>query len=407
MISNIIKLGWKNVWRNPARSGVVIVAVLLGTWAGIFSAGFFNGLIQDYLHNQIELSIGHLQIEHPQFGDLNNPKYSISNSDEIIQSLQNKTYVEKISAKSVASGLAQSPHSSFGVTINGINSERDTSLAVRQYIIEGSMIDTTTRNPILIGIELAERLDLELRSRMVLSFQDITGDITGGAFRVAGIYDTFMDQYDEGTVFILQDDLNRLLGQSGLIHNIRIYTDDLSTAEMHAGEINQEFPDVDVKTWRDIAPELRYTFDMMDLTLYIVMIIIIIGLVFSIINTMLMAVLERTRELGMLRAIGMNKERTFSMVMVETVFLTMVGAPVGLLLSWICIAYFGNVGINLSAFAQGLNQYGMGTVVYPSLTWPYYVNIMLMIAAASLLSALYPAWRTLKLKPVEAIRKFN
>lgn len=407
MITNIIKLGWKNVWRNPARSGVVIVAVLLGTWAGIFCAGFFNGLIQDYLHNQIELSIGHLQIEHPQFGDLNNPKYSISNSDEIIQSLQSKPYVEMISAKSVATGLAQSPHSSFGVTINGIDVERDTSLAVNQYITDGSMIDTTTRNPILIGIELAERLDLELRSRMVLSFQDVSGEITGGAFRVAGIFDTFVDQYDEGTVFILQGDLNRLLGQSGLIHNIRIYTDDLSTAEMHAGEINQEFPDVEVKTWRDIAPELRYTFDMMDLTLYIVMIIIIIGLVFSIINTMLMAVLERTRELGMLRAIGMNKSRTFSMVMIETVFLTMVGAPVGLLLSWICIAYFGNVGINLSVFAQGLNQYGIGTVVYPSLTWPYYVNIMLMIAAASLLSALYPAWRTLKLKPVEAIRKFN
>ena len=407
MITNIVKLGWKNVWRNPARSGVVIVAVLLGTWAGIFCAGFFNGLIQDYLHNQIELSIGHLQIEQPQFGDLYNPKYSISNSDEIIESLQNKPYVEEISAKSVASGLAQSPHSSFGVTINGIDVERDRSLAVKQYIIEGNMIDTTARNPILIGIELAERLDLELKSRMVLSFQDVNGEITGGAFRVAGIFDSFMNQFDEGNVFVLQDDLNRLLGNLDAIHNIRIDTNDLSMAEMHADEIKQEFPNVAVKTWRDIAPELRYTFDMMDLTLYIVMIIIIIGLVFSIINTMLMAVLERTRELGMLRAIGMNRSRTFSMVMIETVFLTMAGAPGGLLLSWLCITYFGNVGINLSAFAQGLNQYGMGTVVYPSLTWPYYVNIMLMIAAASLLSALYPAWRTLKLKPVQAIRKFN
>ena len=122
---------------------------------------------------------------------------------------------------------------------------------------------------------------------------------------------------------------------------------------------------------------------------------------------MLMAVLERTRELGMLRAIGMNKSRTFSIVMIETVFLTMVGAPGGLLLSWLCIAYFGNVGIDLSAFAQGLNQYGIGTVVYPSLSWSYYLNIMLMIALAALLSALYPAWRTLKLKPVQAIRKFN
>lgn len=406
MIKNIIKLGWKNVWRNPARSGVVIVAVLLGTWAGIFCAGFFNGLMEDYLHKQIELSLGHIQIEHSQFGDLNNPKYSIPNADEIIQNLQEKPYVEEISAKSVASGLAQSPHSSFGVTIFGIEAS-DTTLAVEQYITEGNMPDTSARNPILIGVELADRLDLEIKSRMVLSFQDVTGEITGGAFRVAGIFNSFMDQYDEGIVFVLQDDLNRLLGNMEAIHNIRIDTDDLALADTYAAQMKEEFPEVEIKTWRDIAPDLRYAFDMMDLTLYIVMIIIIIGLVFSIINTMLMAVLERTRELGMLRAIGMNKARTFSMVMIETVFLTMAGAPGGLLLGWIFITYFGNVGIDLSAFAQGLNEYGLGTVVYPALSWPYYLNIMLMIAVAALLSALYPAWRTLKLKPVQAIRKFN
>lgn len=407
MIVNIIKLGWKNVWRNPARSGVVIIAVLLGTWAGTFCAGFFNGMLEDYLHNQIELSIGHLQIEHPQFGDLYNPGYSISNAGEIIRSLQSRKYVKEMSAKSVAAGLAQSPKSSFGVTIYGTDVRKDTSLAVEQYIAEGAMLDSTARNPILIGIELAERLDLQLKSRMVLSFQDVNGEITGGAFRVTGIFDTFLGRFDEGTVFVLQKDLNRLLGDENAIHNIRIETEDLTMAETYASEIEQEFPNVAVKTWRDVAPDLRYTFDMMDLTLYIVMIIIIIGLVFSIINTMLMAVLERTRELGMLRAIGMNKTRTFSMVMVETVFLTMVGAPVGVFLSWISITYFGNVGIDLSSFAQGLNEYGIGTIIYPALSWPYYVNIMLMIAVAALISAIYPAWRTLKLKPVQAIRKFN
>ncbi|MDR9409119.1 MAG: ABC transporter permease, partial [Balneolaceae bacterium] len=250
MFVNILKLGWKNVWRNPARSGVVIIAVLLGTWAGIFSAGFFNGMLQDYLHKQIELSIGHMQVEHPQFGDLYNPKYSVSNSDEIVNYLEDQPYTQKISAKSIATGLAQSPHSSFGVTINGIDVEADTSLAIKQYITDGDMIDTTSRNPILIGIELAERLDLELRSRMVLSFQDVTGEITGGAFRVAGIFDSFIDQFDEGTVFVLQSDLNRLLGNMDAIHNIRVDMDDLATAEMHAEEIEQEFPGVLVKSWR-------------------------------------------------------------------------------------------------------------------------------------------------------------
>jgi ABC-type antimicrobial peptide transport system permease subunit len=146
---------------------------------------------------------------------------------------------------------------------------------------------------------------------------------------------------------------------------------------------------------------------MMDISLYMVMIIIIIGLIFSIINTMLMAVLERTRELGMLRAIGMNKARTFSLIMLETFFLTMAATPAGLLISWITIQYFATTGIDLSAFAEGMSEYGLSTIVYPELTLEYYLNITLMVAVAALVSAIYPAYRTLKLNPVQAIRKFN
>lgn len=410
MVGNIVKLGWKNVWRNPTRSGVVIVAVLLGTWAGIFSAGFFNGMLDDYLNNQIELSVGHIQIMHPQFEDLYNPKYSIQQPDDVIQNLREKPFVREVSAKSVVTGLAQSPRSNFGVTVWGINAETDTSMGVRtieQYITGGNTLGEKGRNPILMGDKLAERLGLELRSRMVLSFQDIDGNITAGAFRVAGIFDTFDSRFDESTVFVRKGDLNGLLGAEQAIHNIRLETDDLIEAESYARQLRQEFPHLQIKTWREIAPDLRYMFDMKDLTLYLVMIIIIIGLVFSIINTMLMAVLERTRELGMLRAIGMNKIRTFSMIMLETVFLTTVGSPAGLFMGWLTISYFAGSGIDLSAFAEGLEGWGFGTMIYPSLSWSYYLNIMLLVAVAALISALYPAWRTLKLKPVEAIRKFN
>ncbi|MDZ7807829.1 MAG: FtsX-like permease family protein [Gracilimonas sp.] len=193
-------------------------------------------------------------------------------------------------------------------------------------------------------------------------------------------------------------DLNRLLGKDNLTHNIRIYTDDLMIAGTLAEQLQKDHPDLEVKSWREIAPDLRYVFDMQDISLYMVMIIIIIGLIFSIINTMLMAVMERTRELGMLRAIGMNKSRTFSMVMLETVFLTMVGSPAGLLLGWLTISYFGMNGIDLSAFSEGLEGIGITTMIYPSLALKYYLNIVLLVAAAALISALYPAWRALKLR---------
>jgi len=407
MILNIIKLGWKNIWRNPTRSGVVIVAVLLGTWAGIFSAGFMNGMMQDSLNNQIQLSIGHVQITDPKFDDLYNPKYAIENPDEIIQSLKQKPYVKQVSAKSMVTGLAQSTRNSYGVSVYGIDTQKDTSLAVKQYLIEGDFLEGVSRNPVVIGMKLAERLDVKLRSRMVLNFQDVEGEITGGAFRVAGIFDSFSNQYDETNVFVLQEDLNRLIGNPEAIQNIRIDTDDLSKADVYAAELRQEFPNVEIKTWREVSPDLRYIFDMMDLSLYMVMVIIIIGLIFSIINTMLMAVLERTRELGMLRAIGMNKARTFSLIMLETFFLTMAATPAGLLISWITIQYFAKTGIDLSAFAEGMSEYGLSTIVYPELTLDYYLNITIMVAVAALVSAIYPAYRTLKLNPVQAIRKFN
>lgn len=410
MFQYILKLGWKNIWRNPTRSGVVIVAVLLGTWAGIFAAGFFNGMLDDYLDGQINLSVGHIQISHPQFEDLYNPSYTIENANEIINDLREKNFVTEVSAKSIASGLAQSARNSFGVTILGMDAENDSTTyyrTIKKYMAEGNILDGTGRNSILIGDNLAERLGLEIRSRMVLSFQDVNGDITGGAFRVSGIFDTFNSRYDEATVIVNQQDLNRILGAKSLIHNIRIDTDNISMADEYAAQLREEYTGFNVKSWREIAPDLRYIYDMKDLTLYIVMIIIIIGLIFSIINTMLMAVMERTRELGMLQAIGMNRFRTFNMVMLETLFLTLVGAPAGLFFGWLTITYLGGIGIDLSAFAEGLEDWGFSTVIYPTLSWMYYINIMLLVAVAAIISALYPAWRALKLRPVEAIRKFN
>lgn len=406
MFKKIIKLGWKNVWRNPMRSAVVIIAVLLGTWAGIFLSGFFTGMMQGYLDNQFELTVGHIEIAHPQFEDLYSPEYYVPNADDVIRNLEQSSYVQNISTQSVTTGLAQSAHNNYGVTMHGIHT--DSSYAIVDYIEKGTMPgQSDKRNPVLIGQKLAERLDIEMGSRIVLSFQDKNGEITGGAFRVAGIFDSFSNPYDESNVFIGLENMNELLGLTNQVHNIRLELADFSQAQQYASQLQQKYPDLQIQTWGEIAPELQYMYDMTDLMMYIVMIIIIIALVFSIINTMLMAVLERISELGMLRAIGMNKPRVFSMIVSETVFLTMVGAPIGMLLSWITISYFGNVGINLSAFAEGLSAYGFGTIIYPSLPNIYYLNITLMIALAALLSALYPAWKSLQLNPVEAIRKFN
>lgn len=407
MLIKIISLGWKNVWRNPTRSGVVIIAVLLGIWAGVFISAFFNSMAQGYLQNQLNLAVGHIQITHPRFEDQHNPKYNIPGANTLINNLRNEEELRNIHYESLSTGLAQSTVNSYGVTIHGIDTASQATQPITKYLKQGDLLKSIERNPIVIGSALAERLKLDLRSKLVLNFQNTEGNITGGAFRVAGIYDSFNQNYDKGNVFVDIEDLNRLLGQNGLIHKVTLKLDDFTRANQYAQNLKNRFPNLRIRSWSDIAPELQYVFSSMDLMLYIIMIIITIALIFSIINTMLMAVMERTKELGMLMAIGMNKTRLFLMILFETFFLTMVGTPLGLLLSWITVSVTGEMGINLSAFAEGLNAYGMSTVIYPELDTIYYLNVALIIGIAAVLSALYPAWKTLKLNPVEAIRKVN
>lgn len=406
MIFKIISLGWKNIWRNPTRSGVVIIAVLLGVWAGVFISAFMNSMAQNYLHNQLNLSVGHIQITHPDFEDQFNPKYRIDDFETILADLKQKDYVSNTHYQSLATGLAQSAVNSYGVTIHGIDTAANTTLTVSQYLVQGDFLKNIERNPIVIGSALADRLEIEPGSKMVLTFQDIEGNITGGAFRVSGIFDSFNDNYDKSNVFVMRNDLNRLFEKEELVHKITLRLNDFTEANQHAESLRSQYPDLKIASWGAIAPELEYVFNSMDITLYIIMIIITIALIFSIVNTMLMAILERTRELGMLMAVGMNKSRLFGMILSETFFLTMVGTPIGLGLSWLTVSILGKTGIDLSAFAAGLNAYGLDTVIYPDLSGTYYLNIALLIAVAAFISALYPAWKTLKLNPIEAIRKF-
>lgn len=402
----VLKLSWKNVWRNPVRSGVVIVAVILGTWAGIFSTGLMNGLSMQYIRNQLETSVAHIQIHQEKFNEESLPRYFISDPDSLADELYRYEFVESMSSRSVVQGLASSPTNTFGVTIKGIDVQEDSTVSnINTYITEGNYLENPSRNPVLIGSKLAHRLNVSLRSRMVLNFQDVEGNITAGAFRVAGIFDSPNSAFDESNVFIRRGDLNRLLGKENIVHEIAILVDNFKNGDLYRDSLSQKHAGLEIQSWGDISPSLRYSDSNVDFMLYIFMTIIAIALMFGIINTMLMAVLERTQELGMLMAIGVNKIRTFSMVMFETLFLTIVGVPLGMALSWLTMVWVGNVGIDLSAFAEGFEEYGISTMIYPELPEGYYMNIGLLMLVFTIMAAIYPSIKALKLNPVQAIRK--
>ena len=404
-MSTLIKIAWRNVWRNKIRSGVVIISIVLGIWAGLFVMAMTLGLNEQRMNGAISTYLSHIQVHDTQYSKEQNINYYIQNKEEILNKIESDNNIKAYAKRTIVTAMAANSNGSYGVQIVGINPAEEKKLtSISDKLIEGTYLNKFKRNPIIIGNALADKLNLNLRSKIVITLQDINSNIVSTSFRVEGIFRTSSSMFDEATLFVKMDDLEQITGLSGQIHEIAILANSIDNTEKIKSNLNKDILGSKAETWSDIAPELGYANEMMSRFIYIFMGIIFLALAFSIINTMLMAVLERKKELGMLMSVGMNKSRIFSMITLETLFISALATPIGMLLSFWTISYFDEVGIDLSIVAKGLESLGIGTRIYTFLPRQLYINITFLSLLVTFVSALFPARRALKLNPVEAIK---
>ena len=404
-MSTLIKIAWRNVWRNKIRSGVVIISIVLGIWAGLFVMAMTLGLNEQRMNGAISTYLSHVQVHDAQYSKEQNINYYIQNKEKILNKIESDNNIKAYAKRTIVTAMAANSNGSYGVQIVGINPAEEKKLtSISDKLIEGTYLNKFKRNPIIIGNALADKLNLNLRSKIVITLQDINSNIVSTSFRVEGIFRTSSSMFDEATLFVKMDDLEQITGLSGQIHEIAILANSIDNTEKIKSNLNKDILGSKAETWSDIAPELGYANEMMSRFIYIFMGIIFLALAFSIINTMLMAVLERKKELGMLMSVGMNKSRIFSMITLETLFISALATPIGMLLSFWTISYFGEVGIDLSIVAKGLESLGIGTRIYTFLPRQLYINITFLSLLVTFVSALFPARRALKLNPVEAIK---
>jgi putative ABC transport system permease protein len=399
-----IKIAWRNIWRTPMRSFLVIGSIIMGIWAGIFVVAFCYGLNKQRTLNSINNYVSHIQIHHTEYEKDHDSKYFLENSSRIKKELEADKNIKAIAFRSLLNGMISSPIKSNGVRIIGVNKNEEKKLtSIHSSLVEGSYFESKRKNPILIGEALAQKLKVKLRSKIVLTFQDADNNIISGAFRICGIFKTKYSKYDQGNIFIQNSDLQRLI-KSEEFHQLALLCNSLDDVDSTYHSLKNTLSDYDVKDWKTIAPELAYADEIMETWLFLIMIIIMLALIFGIINTMLMAVFERRRELGMLMAIGMNKSKVFILILTETFFLSLFGAPLGMFLGAFTIRLTSETGINLAMVGEGLRSVGLGNIIYPEIEAKFYIFITAMVFIFTLIAAIYPSRKALKLKPTEAIR---
>lgn len=242
-------------------------------------------------------------------------------------------------------------------------------------------------------------------SRIILSFLDVNGHQTGAAFRISGIFRTNNDLFEAMSLFVPQDELRRLAGlEEGVYHRVIARLEENDLTNKVTPVVREALPGLEVLSWKEIQTDLAMITDYINQIYAIFMVIILAALAFGLVNTMLMSVLERTRELGMLSAIGMNRRRVFVMIMLESIFLSIVGGFAGMAVSAVVIAITSRTGINLIKYAEGMEAFGYSANLYPTIGADFFIMLTVMIVITGILSAIYPARKALQLNPVEALR---
>lgn len=384
-----------------------MTSVAIGLLAGTGVLALYKGMMKSRIRTVIDAETAHLQIHHPLFKQDYHPVFVIPGAGEVLRKVQSFPGVQSAAPRSIAMGMLVTTTGSAGVQINGIIPALEYAVSgLDKKIVKGEGFHSGKKNEIIIGKKLADKMKLKTGARLVLTFSDTSDNIVSAAFRITAIYQSDNAPLDELNVYVSMRDLNELLLTGDAFDEIAILLrKDEELAKTEEG-LRTAFPGLLVESWKDISPETDLMVKTVDQYSYIIIVIILLALAFGILNTMLMSVLERTREIGMMVALGTSRARIFLLVCWETIFLTIAGAPAGLAIAYVVIGHFNSHGLDLSGMGKDMMaSFGYRTMIYPEFPWEKIVAVLIMVSGTAIISSLLPAIKALRLQPVEALRR--
>ncbi len=399
------RIAWRNILRNKRRSFILILSIMVGVIALVMTDAFSIGMMRQMLTNQIGADAGYIQIHRKGYHDDPALKNSIVNTAPVRAALASDSAFVHISERLRTFGLISSASNSSGVSIVGIiPQEEERITTVHKYIVEGTYL-TGKPDDIIISTATAEKLKVGIGDKVVIMASRIGGSVGSEACRVVGLFETFDSGFDQTHVYIPIATVERMLAAGGRVSEFVVNPMDPKQTDSIARQLRSRLPaDFEVLTYKQMLPLLVMQIQLYDQIIYIFYAIIAIALIFGIINTMLMAVMERTHEFGIDMAIGMSNKRIVLMILTEAFYLGAVGTIVGLAIALAINIPLSHSGWNLAAFSDSLKSVGIGTVIYPVVGASTVLNAAVIIPLATVIGAVYPAMRAIRLQPVEAIR---
>ena len=399
-------LAWRNLWRNHRRTLIMLSAITVGVWAMIFMTALMRGMVDDMLLNGVRNLPGEVQIHHPLYRDDPSINNSIKAPDEKLLKALQITEIKAWSKRVRVPAVISSERDSRGITLLGVEPAAEARLSFElDSISEGRFLKDSNDNGLVIGARLAERLETRLGKRVVIMSQDPDNNIADRGFRIVGIYKAKLANLEEIYVYAGLNTVQTLLKLDDRISEIAITGEDYRHVDRWYKQIKDAAgKDLQTLAWYEADSYLGSMLEMMDGFVLVWIIVIFLALSFGLVNTLVMAVFERTREIGLMQALGMRPSLILYQILIESFLLLVIGLLLGNTFAIATIIALQD-GIDISAVAKGLEMMGTSSVLYPALKLSDLILANVIVITLGLLTSILPAWHAASFDPVEALGK--
>ncbi len=402
----IVTLAWRNLWRNHRRTLVMLSAISIAAWAMIFMTSLIRGMVNEMLRDGIRSLPGHVQVHHSDFRDDPSVGNLVGMTSADIGTALADAGIEQYSARVRVPAVISSERESRGVLLLGVDPEREVAIdSIGSSVAEGRTLESIDDNGVIIGRKLAKKLDTDIGKRIVLMSQDPDNEVADRGFRVVGLYEASLAAQEEAFVFAGRATIQRMLRIDDSVSEVAVVGEDYRVVAPLLTSVRAAIGGQDeVLPWMDIDRYLGTMMGVMDGFVLVWVIVIFLALSFGLVNTLVMAVFERVREIGLMLALGMRPASILGQIVVESLFLLALGLMIGNLFAYLSVIPLTD-GIDISAVAEGMEMFGASSVLYPELELRDMTTANVVVLVLGLLASLSPAWRASRYEPVEAITK--
>ena len=400
MFKLILKLAWKNAFLRLSRTLLVVLMIAVSMSMMLSIQGIYDGMTSNLIDKTKRSDCGEISIYNPKYRLNKNLDNVIENAKKIQNVLRQRHDVEAVSRRLSVDGLSATARKSTFSSIVGIDLESEIIFGgFDQFLVDGKLL--LDRRGVLIGKELAKSLKVHIGSKVIFSTEDSSGEINAMALKIRGIMQTSNVLLDRSALYVDIDVAGDFLGVSkDVATQIAIRSESKRLKEV----LQKDYPHLKVMNFLELYPMLKQMQEMMSIfnsiTFFIVILVVFIG----IFGVMYVSILDRIREFGIMRAVGMGYRYIRIEIFFEALFVGLVGYGAGAILGLLSLLYLHYFGLNLSRFSEGLASFGLETVLYADISSSYFINTFLAILSASFLSVVLPLRKIKHLNPIEVIK---